>query len=226
MTLLRLDRVSKTYHGGAVAVRALRGVDLQVEQGEFLSIVGPSGSGKSTLMHIMGCLDRPSGGSYILDGTDTAGLDDSALARIRNEKIGFVFQSFNLLPRQSALQNVELPLLYAGVERRKRRKLALEALEQVELAHRAHHRPSQLSGGECQRVAIARALVNRPSIVLADEPTGNLDRKVGKEITDLFEKLNREAGVTLVVVTHDPEVAMLAPRRISILDGRIVSDER
>jgi len=197
---------------------------LQVEQGEFVAVVGPSGSGKSTLMNIIGCLDTPSAGSYLLDGTQVSSLRDDALAAIRNRKIGFVFQTFNLLPRQTALENVALPLLYAGMGRRERTRHASEALARVELDKRGGHRPSELSGGERQRVAIARALVNRPAIVLADEPTGNLDQKVGREITALFERLNAEEGVTLVMVTHDPAVADLARRQVRIIDGAIVSD--
>ncbi len=212
------------YKMGATEVHALRGVDLLVESGEFISLVGPSGSGKSTLMNIIGCLDTPSTGSYRLDGKLVSNLRDDALASIRNLKIGFVFQTFNLLPRQSAHENVALPLLYAGVGRRERRLRAIAALEKVELGERSNHRPTEMSGGERQRVAIARALVNNPSIILADEPTGNLDQKVGREITNVFQRLNREAGVTIVLVTHDKEIAALAPRQVEILDGSIVAD--
>jgi len=214
------------YKMGATEVHALRGVDLLVESGEFISIVGPSGSGKSTLMNIIGCLDTPTTGSYRLDGKLVSNLRDDALASIRNLKIGFVFQTFNLLPRQSAHENVALPLLYAGVGRRERRLRAIAALEKVELGERSNHRPTEMSGGERQRVAIARALVNNPSIILADEPTGNLDQKVGREITNVFQRLNREAGVTIVLVTHDKEISALAQRQVEILDGSIVADRR
>ena len=224
--MIDIQQITKIYKMGATEVHALRGVDLQVSAGEFISIIGPSGSGKSTLMNIIGCLDTPTGGSYQLDGTKVSSMKDDALAEIRNRKIGFVFQTFNLLPRQSAADNVALPLLYAGVSRRERRERSLAALERVELADRAQHRPAELSGGERQRVAIARALVNRPSILLADEPTGNLDQKVGKEITDIFESLNRDAGATIVLVTHDDKVADLARRQVKIIDGAIVSDRK
>ncbi len=224
--MIDIQQVTKIYKMGTTEVHALRGVDLQVVAGEFISIIGPSGSGKSTMMNIIGCLDTPTGGSYQLDGTQVSSMKDDALAEIRNRKIGFVFQTFNLLPRQSAADNVALPLLYAGVSRRERRERSLGALERVELADRAQHRPAELSGGERQRVAIARALVNRPSILLADEPTGNLDQKVGKEITDIFESLNQDAGVTIVLVTHDDKVAGLARRKVKIIDGAIVSDQK
>ncbi|RLB59549.1 MAG: macrolide ABC transporter ATP-binding protein [Deltaproteobacteria bacterium] len=224
--MIELQAVHKNYRMGAGEVHALRGVDLLISAGEFVSIMGPSGSGKSTLMNIIGCLDTPSQGSYRLEDQQVSTLSDDALAGIRNRKIGFVFQSFNLLPRQSAEENVELPLLYAGVERRRRREMARRALERVNLAERGRHRPSELSGGECQRVAIARALVNQPALLLADEPTGNLDQKVGREITGLFASLNRDLGMTVILVTHDPEVASLAPRRVRLLDGLIVADER
>jgi putative ABC transport system ATP-binding protein len=223
--MIDIREITKVYRMGSTEVHALRGVDLQVEKGDFISVVGPSGSGKSTLMNIVGCLDTPTAGTYRLDGTLVSEMRDDALASIRNRKIGFVFQTFNLLPRQSALDNVCLPLLYAGVGKRERRALGLEALKRVELERRGGHRPSELSGGERQRVAIARALVNRPSILLADEPTGNLDQKVGKEIISLFKRLNGEEGVTLVIVTHDHEIAAMAPRRVEIIDGSIVSDE-
>ena len=222
--MIDIREITKLYRMGSTEVHALRGVDLRVEKGDFISVVGPSGSGKSTLMNIVGCLDTPSSGIYRLDGTLVSEMRDDALATIRNRKIGFVFQTFNLLPRQSALDNVCLPLLYAGVGKRERRARGLESLKRVELEHRAGHRPSELSGGERQRVAIARALVNRPSILLADEPTGNLDQKVGKEIISLFSRLNGEEGVTLVIVTHDHEIAAMAPRRVEIIDGSIVSD--
>jgi putative ABC transport system ATP-binding protein len=222
--MIDIHEITKVYRMGSTEVHALRGVDLQVSKGDFISVVGPSGSGKSTLMNIVGCLDTPSSGTYRLDGTLVSEMRDDALASIRNRKIGFVFQTFNLLPRQSALDNVCLPLLYAGVGKRERRARGLESLKRVELDHRAGHRPSELSGGERQRVAIARALVNRPSILLADEPTGNLDQKVGKEIISLFSRLNQEEGVMLVIVTHDHEIAAMAPRRVEIIDGSIVSD--
>jgi putative ABC transport system ATP-binding protein len=223
--MINIEGITKVYRMGATEVHALRGVDLNVDEGDFISIVGPSGSGKSTLMNIIGCLDTPTAGKYELDGTLVSSMRDDALAAIRNRKIGFVFQTFNLLPRQTAAENVGLPLLYAGIGRRERKKMSIEALERVELAGRANHRPTELSGGERQRVAIARALVNNPAIILADEPTGNLDQKVGKEITNIFERLNSEAGVTIVLVTHDLEVAELARRQVRIIDGSIVSDQ-
>ncbi|MCO5171417.1 MAG: ABC transporter ATP-binding protein [Planctomycetes bacterium] len=223
MALLELRQVSKHYRLGGHRVRALDGFDLAVEQGEYVSIMGPSGSGKSTLMHLIGCLDTPTEGEYVLDGVAISALGDDRLAEIRGRKIGFVFQTFNLLPRLSARANVELPLAYQAVPRRERAGRALEALGQVELGHRAEHRPNELSGGERQRVAIARALVVRPSIVLADEPTGNLDSRVGAEILDLFDRLHGE-GVTLVVVTHDEGVARRAQRLVRLRDGRKVED--
>lgn len=202
-------------------VRALDGVDLAIESGEFIAIIGPSGSGKSTLMHLLGCLDSPTEGKIVLDGEDISRATPNALAAIRNRKIGFIFQSFNLLPRLDVVQNVELPLIYAGYSARERREKARRALEQVGLSNRARHRPSQLSGGQCQRVAIARALVNDPRIVFADEPTGNLDTATGESILALFRDLSRQ-GRTIVLVTHDPKIAAQANRRIVIRDGKIV----
>src|SRR6476659_8438033 len=213
--LIALEGITKTYDSGENAVQALRGVDCSIGAGEFVSIIGPSGSGKSTLMHILGCLDSPSGGQYWLDGEDVATLSPRALARIRNQKLGFVFQTFNLLPRATIWKNVELPLLYAGTPTDERRERALEALKRVGLDKRAKHRPNELSGGQRQRVAIARALVNSPSLVLADEPTGNLDQKTGSDIITIFEELSA-SGQTIVLVTHDPAIADRTHRRIKI----------
>jgi len=221
--LIQLDEVTKTYDAGESAVQALRGIDVAIQQGEFVAIIGPSGSGKSTLMHIIGCLDSPSEGKYWLDGEDVATLSARALARIRNQKIGFVFQTFNLLPRATILKNVELPLLYAGLPRAERRERAMAVLERVGLGNRSKARPNELSGGQRQRVAIARALVNNPSLVLADEPTGNLDQKTGAEIIDIFEDLAGEE--TIVLVTHDPAIASRTGRRIKIVDGQIVNGD-
>ncbi|HEX6161112.1 MAG TPA: ABC transporter ATP-binding protein [Thermoanaerobaculia bacterium] len=222
--LIQLQNITKTYDSGENAVQALKGIDLQIGRGEFVSIIGPSGSGKSTLMHILGCLDSPSSGRYWLDGQDVAAMSGGALARIRNQKLGFVFQTFNLLPRATIWKNVELPLLYAGVSSDERRERALQALDRVGLANRAKHRPNELSGGQRQRVAIARALVNSPSLILADEPTGNLDQKTGSDIIRLFEEF-AETGQTIVLVTHDPAIARRTPRRITIVDGVIVDGE-
>ncbi|MCK6527508.1 ABC transporter ATP-binding protein [Myxococcota bacterium] len=208
---------------GPTEVRALDGVDLDVRRGEYLSIMGPSGSGKSTLMNMLGCLDSPTEGSYRLDGVEVSGLTDAELAAVRNRKIGFVFQTFNLLPRYTAQVNVELPLLYSGASRAERRRRAHEALQTVGLGDRTDHRPNELSGGQRQRVALARALVNDPAILLADEPTGNLDTRVGQEILRLFDELHAQ-GRTVVVVTHDPEVAARAERVVRVVDGRIVED--
>jgi len=220
MALVELRNVSKIYHLGGEEIRALDDVSLDIQEGEFISIIGPSGSGKSTLMHILGCLDSPSKGTIRLDGVTIEGASARQLATMRNRKIGFVFQFFNLLPKLNVLQNVELPMIYSGVSGRERRTRAMTALEAVDLANRAKHRPSQLSGGQQQRAAIARALVNSPRIVFADEPTGNLDSHTGDAILSLFRKLSTE-GRTIVLVTHDPEIAAVTPRRIEIRDGKI-----
>ena len=225
MSLLRLDHVGRTYDMGHVQVDALRDVSLAVEPGELVAIVGPSGSGKTTMMSIIGCLDRPSSGSYELDGKDVGSLDDSALARIRNRTIGFGFQSYNLLPGTSALDNVATPLLYQGVGRRERMARAGAELERLGLGHRLTHEPTELSGGEQQRVALARALVTKPALLLADEPTGNLPVHQGLEVLRLFKELNA-AGHTILLITHNPEVAQEAQRRIHLLDGAVVSEER
>ena len=222
--LIAIEGVSKTYLMGGARVDALRSVSCTIDAGEYLASVGPSGSGKSTLMNIIGCLDSPSAGTYRLAGQTVSGLDDGELAAVRSRRIGFVFQTFNLLPRMTALDNVAMPLTYAGLGKKQRRERALQAIELVQLTDRMGHTPGELSGGQRQRVAIARALVNDPSIVRADEPTGNLDTKVGREIIALFEDLNARKGVTLVLVTHDRELAMRAHRRLEILDGEIVLD--
>lgn len=221
MNVIEIQDVKKIYQMGDTEVAALRGVSLEIERGEMVSIVGPSGSGKSTLMNIIGCLDQPSEGSYNLDDVDVSKMDDDQLATIRNQKIGFVFQSFNLLPRTTALDQVELPMVYAGKADRKKR--AIDALTQVGLGDRVHHRPNELSGGQQQRVAIARALVNEPAIILADEPTGNLDSQSGEEIMNLFKKLHREQGLTVIMVTHDPDVAAQTERVIRVKDGRVAA---
>ncbi|ROR34605.1 ABC transporter ATP-binding protein [Inmirania thermothiophila] len=223
--MIRLEGVSRTFRVGGEPVHALRGVDLAVEAGEYVAIMGPSGSGKSTLLHILGLLDRPSAGRYLLDGADVGGLDDDARAALRLRRIGFVFQFFHLVPRLSAADNVALPLVLAGVAPAARRRRVAEALAGVGLAHRAAHRPDELSGGQRQRVAIARATILRPALLLADEPTGNLDRATGREVLALLERLHGE-GLTLVVVTHDPAIGGRAPRLIRLEDGRIVEDRR
>ena len=223
--LIDLKGIEKVYEMEAEDVRALRGVDLEIERGEYAAIMGPSGSGKSTLMNIIGCLDTPSAGTYRLNGTDVSEMNPNELADVRNQQIGFVFQTFNLLARSSAFQNVELPLVYAGARRRERRDRAEAALERVGLADRMDHRPAELSGGQRQRVAIARALVNEPSLLLADEPTGNLDSRTGEEIMGLFDHLHAE-GNTVILVTHEQHVAGHARRSIAILDGLVAADER
>ncbi|OJT26813.1 macrolide ABC transporter ATP-binding protein [Archangium sp. Cb G35] len=225
MPLIALRGVSKIYQTGDVEVAALRSVDFHVEPGEFVAIMGSSGSGKSTLMNILGCLDRPTSGQYFLDGQDVSRLDRNGLAIVRNRTLGFVFQSFNLLARTSALENVELPMLYAGVPARERKRRAREALERVGLGARLDHHPRQLSGGQQQRVAIARALVSQPRLILADEPTGNLDSRTSIEVMALFQELRQE-GITLVLVTHEPDIASHAGRVVVVRDGRIISDKR
>lgn len=223
MTLIELRDAQRSYRLGGEEVRALAGVDLEIARGGYVAVMGPSGSGKSTLMNILGCLDTPTAGAYVLNGTRVDGLGDDQLARIRNREIGFVFQTFNLLPRADALSNVALPLLYGGLERSERLARVRSALELVGLAERMNHRANEPSGGQCQRVAIARALVNEPSIVLADEPTGNLDSATSKEIMELFGELNRE-GTTVILVTHESEIADHARRRTVLRDGRVVND--
>ena len=219
--VIELTDVVKTYRMGEVQVKALRGVSLTIDEGEVVAIMGPSGSGKSTLMNVIGCLDQPTSGNYRLAGEDVSALNDDQLAVIRNKRLGFVFQQFNLLPRTTALANVELPLIYGGGNDRDRRALA--ALELVGLGERAHHRPNELSGGEQQRVAIARALINEPAIILADEPTGNLDTKSGNEVLAILKQLNREQGITIVLVTHEPDIGAQADRIVHLLDGQLVN---
>ena len=224
MPVISVRSLVKTYHVGEVTVRALRGADLDVEAGEFVAVTGPSGSGKSTLMHILGCLDRPTSGTYILDGKDVSRMSKDELALIRNRKIGFVFQGFNLLSRTSALDNVELPLLYNGAAKMRtaeRHKRAMESLTAVGLAERAHHFPNQLSGGQQQRVAIARALVTQPAILLADEPTGNLDTRTSIEVMDIFQRLNVERGITIILITHEVDIAEYGTRLVRFRDGKI-----
>jgi putative ABC transport system ATP-binding protein len=225
MALIETQDLWKTYVMGTEEIHALRGVSIEITRGEYVAIMGPSGSGKSTLMNLIGCLDTPSKGSYLLNGKQVSQMNDNELARIRNEEIGFVFQTFNLLPRASALQNVELPLVYAGVSGTERQKRAKGALDKVELSTRMSHRPNELSGGQRQRVAIARALVNNPSILLADEPTGNLDSKTGNEIMALFDRLH-QAGNTIILVTHEADIAAYAHRTIHLRDGQVENDVR
>ena len=222
--VIKAENLTKTYQMGEVEVQALRGAALQVQQGELLAIMGPSGSGKSTLMNILGCLDQPTSGQYYLEGVDVAGLNDNRLAHIRGKSIGFVFQSFNLLPRTSALSNVELPLVYSGVGRGERHRRSKAALEMVGLGDRLHHKPNELSGGQQQRVAIARALVAQPAIIMADEPTGNLDSKSSEEIMGIFQRLNEEQGITIIFVTHEPDIAQHTRRVVRLADGQIVED--
>ncbi len=229
MPVISFRDLVKTYHVGEVTVRALRGANLDVEAGEFVAVTGPSGSGKSTLMHILGCLDRPTSGTYVLDGKDVSRMSKDELAIIRNRKIGFVFQGFNLLSRTSALDNVELPLLYNGVEKLKtaeRHKRAMEALKEVGLGERFHHFPNQLSGGQQQRVAIARALVTRPTMLLADEPTGNLDTRTSIEVMGIFQRLNIERGITVLLITHEMDIAEYGTRLVRFRDGRIQIDQK
>lgn len=223
--MIKISKLTKVYQTGTISVTALKGIDLEVAKGSMVAIMGPSGSGKSTMMNILGCLDRATSGSYIIDGVDVSTLQENELAKIRNQKIGFVFQTFNLLPRLTALKNVELPMIYAGVSARERRERALNALGKVGLADRIHHRPNELSGGQRQRVAIARALVNNPAIILADEPTGNLDTRSGEEIMDIFQQLNRNEGVTIIIVTHEREIADHTRRIVHFRDGLIIKDE-
>jgi putative ABC transport system ATP-binding protein len=221
--MIELENIVKTYHMGQVEVQALDDLSFSIGKGEMVAIMGPSGSGKSTVMNIMGCLDNPTKGKYVLDGVEVSGLSDAELAEVRNRKIGFVFQQFNLLPRTSALDNVELPLVYGNVSNGRQR--AMEALTKVGMGHRTHHSPNQMSGGEQQRVAIARALVNQPAIILADEPTGNLDSRTSAEIMNLLLSLNRNDGITIILVTHDPEVGALTQRIITLRDGRLNEDK-
>jgi putative ABC transport system ATP-binding protein len=222
--VIHLERVHKIYHVGDIEVHALRGVSLEIRRGEFVAIMGPSGSGKSTMMNIIGCLDRPTKGQYFLEGIDVSTVDRAGLADIRNQRVGFVFQSFNLVPRTSALENVELPLIYAGVGAAERTKRARAALAEVSLSDRERNMPNQLSGGQQQRVALARALVNNPSLILADEPTGALDSRTSVEVMEIFQRLNGERNLTIIVVTHEPDIAQYAKRIIQFRDGRIHRD--
>jgi putative ABC transport system ATP-binding protein len=224
--LIQTQRITKVYRTGDLDVRALRGITLTIERGEFVALMGPSGSGKSTFLNVVGCLDRPSSGRYLLDGLDVGRLSRNQLAALRNKKIGFVFQNFNLLPRTTAIDNVELPMLYSRGPATDRRLRALAALQMVGIADYAHHHPNQLSGGQQQRVAIARALVNRPEIILADEPTGALDSRTSIEIMAIFQRLNRDSGITLMMVTHEPDIAAHATRIIRFRDGRVLDDRK
>lgn len=224
LEMIRVENLNKIYRNGLIEVQALYDINLRVTGGDFLAVMGPSGSGKSTLMNILGCLDRPTSGQYFLNDREVGKLNDNQLAEIRNRQIGFIFQTFNLLPRSTALQNVQLPMIYAGVDRNEQRRQAMTALTRVGLAERAHHRPNELSGGQRQRVAIARALINEPEIILADEPTGNLDSVSGREIMSILQSLN-DRGITIILVTHDGEIARHAKRVVRFKDGRIVSDE-
>ncbi|HRP56010.1 ABC transporter ATP-binding protein [Agriterribacter sp.] len=223
--IIHLDNIRKSYFMGRQELQVLKGISLDIQKNEYVALMGPSGSGKSTLMNILGCLDTPTGGDYYLNGHQVSKMMDNDLAEIRNREIGFVFQQFNLLPRLSALENVALPLIYSGIPKKQRMEMAMTVLEQVDLADRSHHRPNELSGGQCQRVAIARALVNNPSLVLADEPTGNLDTKTSYEIMNIFGKI-QEAGNTIVLVTHEEDIARYAKRIVRLRDGVIESDKR
>jgi putative ABC transport system ATP-binding protein len=224
--VIRVDNLHKTYEMGDNKVHALRGISLEIRRGEFVAIMGASGSGKSTFMNLLGCLDKPSDGKYLLDGTNVADLSRIELARVRNERVGFVFQGFNLLSRTTAVENVELPLIYSGMRTKERHRRSKEALERVGLTDRSHHVPSQLSGGQQQRVAIARSLVNNPSLLLADEPTGNLDSRTSVEIMQVFQELNEKEQLTIILVTHEPDIAAYAKRIITFRDGRVTKDEQ
>ena len=224
--LIQIENVHRVYKVGETEVNALRGISYNIKKGDLVAIMGPSGSGKSTLMNIIGCLDKPSSGKYLLEGEEVSKFDKNKLARVRNKRIGFVFQSFNLLARTTALENTELPLVYSNIPRKKTKDMAMKALAQVGLEGRELHKTNQISGGEMQRVAIARALVNNPSLLLADEPTGNLDTKTGIEIMDIFKKLNKEQGITIILVTHDPDVSSVARTKLFIRDGLIEREER